>query len=239
MAGKKKAETKEKPTKTEDSIAVTGVSISPKTVSLKVGGGQKLTATVEPSDATDKTISFETSANQIATVNNNGLVTAIAEGSSTITVTTSDGGFTDTTPVTVEAVPVVDLSLLSSDHWPGNYVLRKSSVYLDIEEITLNTNQTGRMIQTPEGFVLERVDIAVLKAPAMDVSLKFAADSNDIAQFSVSSNSTEVERKEVSGLQAGDYLPETWINLVNLGNKPEGEGRLAISFIGYLIEPWR
>ena len=139
----------------------------------------------------------------------------------------------------VEAIPVVDLSLLSNEHWPANYIFRKSSIYLNIEEITLATDQSARLLQTPEGFVLERIDIAVIKPAVVDLSLKFVVESGDISQFAIDAGSSMVERKETDGLQAGYYLPETWINLVNLGDKPEGEGRLVMSFIGYLIEPWR
>lgn len=138
-----------------------------------------------------------------------------------------------------ESVPVVDLSQLASEHWPSNYVYRKSSIYMDIEEITLATNQTAKLLQTPEGFVLQRIDLAVLKPAAMELSLKFVVDNGDIAQFVINAGSATVERKSTDGLQAGDFIPETWINLVNLGEKPEGEGRLAMSFIGYMIEPWR
>ena len=45
----------------------------------------------------------------------------------------------DASSVSAETLPVVDLSQLSSEHWPSTYVFRKSSIYLDIEEITLAT----------------------------------------------------------------------------------------------------
>ena len=222
-----------------EEVEVTGVSVAPDSVSLKVGASQQLTATVEPEDATDKSVSWSVDDDNVALVDSSGLVEATAEGEAVVTVTTVDGGFADTSSVSVEAVPVVDLSQLSNEHWPSNYVFRKSSIYLDIEEITLATNQSARLLQTPEGFVLERIDLAVIKPAAMDLSLKFVVDSGDIAQFAIDAGSTVVERTATDGAQPGDYLPETWINLVNLGDKPEGEGRLAMSFIGYLIEPWR
>ncbi len=140
---------------------------------------------------------------------------------------------------TPEVMPVVDLYMSTSGHWPSNHSIKKASVYLDIEEITLTTNQLGKLIQTPEGFVLERIDLVVLKPVAMDCSLKFVSGDHDIAAFDIKSGSDKVERKATEGVQAGDYLPEAWINLMNLGDKPQGEGRLAMSFIGYLIEPWR
>ena len=62
------------------------------TISLVVGGTQKLTATVAPDNADDKTVTFSSNNIAIATVNPvQGTVTAVAEGKATITATTSNG----------------------------------------------------------------------------------------------------------------------------------------------------
>lgn len=74
------------------------VSISQAFLNLKVGATATLTATVSPSDATNKAISWTSSNNTVATVSN-GVVTAVAEGSTTITAMA--GGKTATCHVTV------------------------------------------------------------------------------------------------------------------------------------------
>ncbi|MCK1065080.1 Ig-like domain-containing protein [Pluralibacter gergoviae] len=84
-----------------DAIAVTGVEVTPATVSLVVGASQQLSGSVLPVDATNKALSWSSSDEEIATVTDNGLVKAIAAGSATITATTSDGSFTDTSAITV------------------------------------------------------------------------------------------------------------------------------------------
>jgi uncharacterized protein YjdB len=84
-----------------DPIAVTGVTVSPTSASVNVGATQQLTATVSPSDATNKNVSWSSSNTSIATVNSSGLVTGMAAGSATITVTTQDGGKTATSAITV------------------------------------------------------------------------------------------------------------------------------------------
>jgi len=81
-------------------VAVTGVSLNEDTASVTVGNTTTLTATVEPSNATNKTVSWSTSDEDVATVDG-GVVTGIGAGTATITVTTADGGFTDTCEVTV------------------------------------------------------------------------------------------------------------------------------------------
>lgn len=83
-----------------ESVAVTGVSLDQSTASVGVGSTVTLAATVSPSNATNKTVTWSSSNTDVATVSN-GLVTGVAAGTATITVRTVDGGFTDSCTVTV------------------------------------------------------------------------------------------------------------------------------------------
>ncbi|OEK70195.1 phage tail protein [Staphylococcus equorum] len=85
-------------------IAVTGVTIAPKTASVDVGSTTKLSSTVAPSTATNKKVTYSSTADNIATVTSDGTVEGVAEGEATITVTTQDGNKTDTSVITVSAV---------------------------------------------------------------------------------------------------------------------------------------
>lgn len=86
---------------------VTGVGVVPAAVSVAVGAKVTLTAVVIPATADDKSVTWSTSDGDIASVNaSTGEVTGVAEGSATITATTTDGSFTDTCAVTVTAAPV-------------------------------------------------------------------------------------------------------------------------------------
>jgi len=84
-----------------DYVAVSGVSLSPNNVTLTLGEIRTLNATVFPSSAIDRTVSWSSNDTAIVTVDANGMVTAIAEGTATISVETTDGGFTDSTNVQV------------------------------------------------------------------------------------------------------------------------------------------
>ncbi len=84
-------------------IPVTGVSISPESGTLGIGDTLQLTETITPSNATNIQVTWVSNSASIATVDANGLVTAIDEGITTITVTSDDGSFTDT--ATIEVLP--------------------------------------------------------------------------------------------------------------------------------------
>ena len=83
-------------------IQPTGVSLNITTLSLKEGNSSTLAATVSPSNATNKNVTWKSSNTKVATVSN-GKVTAVGAGSATITVTTSNGK-TATCTVTVEGI---------------------------------------------------------------------------------------------------------------------------------------
>lgn len=83
-------------------VSVTGVSLNKNSTSITVNGVETLGATVSPYNATNQGVSWSSSNTSIATVSN-GTVRGVAEGSATITVTTSDGGYTATCSVTVTA----------------------------------------------------------------------------------------------------------------------------------------
>lgn len=83
-----------------EEVKVTGVTLSESSITLEEGEQKSLVATVAPSDASDKSLTWGTSNASVATVSN-GTVVAVAEGTATITVTTKDGGFKSTCNVTV------------------------------------------------------------------------------------------------------------------------------------------
>ena len=84
-------------------VPVTGVSLDESSITLDVGGNQTLTATVTPEDATNKKVRWSSDNEDVATVSEDGVVTAVAGGTAVITATTHDGLFTASCTVTVNA----------------------------------------------------------------------------------------------------------------------------------------
>lgn len=77
--------------KPNSDVAVQGVSLTPNNKTLSVGGTLQLILTINPSNATNKSVTYSSSNSSVATVTSSGYVKAIKKGSATITVTTSNG----------------------------------------------------------------------------------------------------------------------------------------------------
>ncbi len=84
-----------------EDIRVTGVHLSDTTKSLNLESRTQLTATVEPDNAANKNVTWSSSDGNVATVDENGLVTAVGTGTADIAAETQDGGYTASCTVTV------------------------------------------------------------------------------------------------------------------------------------------
>lgn len=82
-------------------VSVTSVSLNKSTLDIKVGETAALTATINPTNATNKNVTWKSDNTQIATVDTAGKITAIKEGTAKITVKTKDGNYTAICIVTV------------------------------------------------------------------------------------------------------------------------------------------
>ncbi|MEP3389232.1 MAG: sulfatase-like hydrolase/transferase [Reichenbachiella sp.] len=83
------------------SVSVTGINLSPSSASVAVGATTSLTESISPSNATDKSVTWSSNNTSVATVSSSGLVSGVAAGSATITVSSTDGGFTAASDITV------------------------------------------------------------------------------------------------------------------------------------------
>ena len=96
---------------------VTGIKLNKTELKLFEGASETLVATVEPSDATDKTVTWTSDKPEVATVDANGKVTAVAEGEATITAQAGDKTatckvtITKKTPATVTTAPTATASV--------------------------------------------------------------------------------------------------------------------------------
>lgn len=144
-------------------VSVTGVSLNKTSLSLVEGGSESLTATVSPDNATNKAVSWKSSDTGVATVDGSGKVTAVKAGSTTITVTTTDGGKTATCSVTVTSKTV-----------------SVTGVKLDNGKLELKAGETAQLTATVE------------PSDASDKSLEWTSSDAKIATVDASGKVTAV-----------------------------------------------
>lgn len=139
----------------DKSVAVTEVRLDKSATTLVEGDTEELMATVMPENATDKGIEWKSSDESVATVSQTGLVTALKEGSSAITVITNDGGFKATCDVTV-----------------NKKVIAVTSVVLGNTELTLVEGEE------------EKLAVAVTPENATDKSVVWESGNESVATVS-------------------------------------------------------
>lgn len=114
-----------------EEIAVTGVTLDVTETTIAIGREQKLVATVAPENATNKGLTWVSSRENVATVDDEGTVLAIERGTSIITVLTDDGHKIDICTVTVTHITT-----------------HVESVTLDVTETVLDTGGTIKLNAT-------------------------------------------------------------------------------------------
>ena len=112
-------------------VSVTGVTLNKNTTTISVGGNEDLTATVLPTNATNKTVSWSSNNTTVATVDGNGKVEGKTAGTAIITVTTQDGNYTASCTVTVSATTVA-----------------VTGVTLDLSSLTLSVGGERKLVAT-------------------------------------------------------------------------------------------
>ena len=148
------------------SVSVTGVSLDKTEIVLVEVSSEKLTATVEPTNATNKNVTWSSDHEAIATVDQNGTVTARNGGQAIITVTTADGSKTATCTVNVRVhigVPVQSVGLNNSTlelsegegaqltaHFNPENATNKNVTWRSDNESIAKVDQNGNVVgQTP------------------------------------------------------------------------------------------
>lgn len=141
----------ESTTKPDPAVAVTGISLNKTSLSLEAGQTETLEVSFEPENATDKTVTWDTSKEKVATVDKTtGKVTAVAAGEAEITAKTSNGK-TATCTVTVGKPTVTGLSFsrlgrtvdLEDSSWELSVIVSPSGAQMDGEIKWSRVNQSG------------------------------------------------------------------------------------------------
>jgi uncharacterized protein YjdB len=113
------------------SFSLKGISLDKTNISIKEKATSQLNVIYNPSNATNKKVTWKSSNTNVATVNQSGLVTAISKGTATITVVSQDGGYVATCEVTVQEISK-----------------KVTEIYLDKNELSLVSGETAELKAT-------------------------------------------------------------------------------------------
>lgn len=232
---------------------VTDIDLSDESIELEVGDQKTLTATVSPDDAADKSVIWESDDTAVATVND-GVVTAVGEGSAVITATAGDysatcevtvvaavehSGFTVSIPesktCTVGESVDVPVTIGYKDDSVTKYNAFDITVGYDTERLQLNTTEIeGFDVDTSTAGQIRVIghgeDKPIGTAP---FTLSFNAIGNGEANVTVASAKVDEKKHAISAdaLEATVTGKTTVINisaiLVNLGEDFSGEDVVA------------
>lgn len=178
-------------------IAVTGIKVSEKKINLEVGTSTKIAFTIEPEQATDKTITWKSTNMESATVTN-GIVTAVSNGNSSIILATNDGKiseivniftststisaialFADKTQIKSNNIDVVTLSAKAYDQFgreikgiPFDYFFNNTQVKSNV----FSTTTSGIYKLTAKYNNIESNEISI---SAIEKSIIYESEPND------------------------------------------------------------
>ena len=196
---------------------VTKVTLN-KTATVNAGNTITLTPTITPATATDKSVTWDSSDDLIATVSAGGVVTGVSKGTATITVTTTSGGKTATCKVTVnvpvESVDFDDDNLNTVD--AGKSITLKATVTPDTATVkTLTWTSSDKSIAT----VSSKGVVKGIKAGEVTITATSVSDGTCFDTCTITVNqpvtSVTLDKKTLSLAVSGTYTLTATIKPAN------------------------
>jgi uncharacterized protein YjdB len=234
-------------------VYVTSVTLNTTTSTVAAGSTRQLTATVAPSNASYKNISWTTSASGVATVSTSGLVTGVAAGSCTITATTTDGSKVARCRITVTGNGTVKVEA-ENGTLSGTVVASSISGYSGTGYVTSfnnseNTDKVTMTINAPSaGSYTLRIRYLACNITSNYVKVNSGSDVN--TSFPTTGCSTWGNKDQTVTLNAGnntiairknngsieiDYIQITRIN-TRKGVEEQIESPIAIAYPNPVVE---
>ncbi|MEG2792165.1 MAG: Ig-like domain-containing protein, partial [Bacilli bacterium] len=189
-------------TVTPEIIAVTSIALEPVTVSLEAGKTTTLVATVLPENATNKTVTWTTSAETFATVSDKGVVTGVAAGTATITAKAGAKTATCVVTVTPEIIAVTSISL---DH----------------TKVSVEAGKTAALVATvlPENATNRSVTWTTSAAKFATVSDKGVVTGVAVGEATITATAGDKTATSVVTVTPIPVVPYDWYDTVEAGAK--------------------
>lgn len=217
-------------TVTGTTISVTGVSLSQSSLSLNVGESSQLTATITPANATNKNVTWSSSNSNVASVNSNGLVSAIASGHAVVTCKTVDGNYQATCSITVaeqSSIDVIDhlymIGNLASGEW-------NTTSSIEMEKIGTNVFKVTETLTQPTSYFA----FTSVQSSNWDVvnSNRWGGNNNDLVSPTIPGILVEGENCFTAAAGTYEFVVNLNTNVLTLTSVNPGTGDEA-----YAAEP--
>jgi uncharacterized protein YjdB/predicted transcriptional regulator len=205
----------------ETAVPVTSVSVTPNTANLFIPETITVTATINPDNATNQNGVWSSSDESIATVDSNGLVTPVAEGDVTITFTTTDGGFTDTSQITVFP------EALQASAGDDQQICQGDTATLTASGGTnyvWNTGETTESIElTPNETTIYTVTVSDNNGQSEDASVTITVNAIPVAYAGEDQTICEGESITLTATEGTTYLWSTGETTASIEVSPSAE----------------
>ena len=164
-------------------VAVEGVSLSERRMTLKVGETHALQVTLSPENATDRRVTFVTDDEKIVTVDASGTLTAVGEGTARVVAIAADGSFTDMAYVAVEpAGRRYRALLIGEEEYASTVDKRRPGATLSVDSLASMLRQSEHegedyavttLMDAPRDQVIAAIRSAFADAAQQDLSIMY------------------------------------------------------------------
>ena len=189
-------------------VEVTSVTVSPESINMVIGDTERLTLTILPENASVKSGTWASSDEAVATVSQDGTVTAVAEGTAVITVTAGSKSATCNVTVTAERIEIesieispaeVTLTQIGETAQLTVKIMPEDATYTDMtwtssDESIATVTQEGLVTAVAEGNATLTVSVGEISATC----------SVTVADESIKVESIEISPAEVTLTQIGE-----------------------------------
>ena len=154
-------------------VSVSGITVAPTTIDFaKAGDTVTIVPTVLPNNATDKSVKYSSDKTSVATVSDDGVVTAKGEGTCTITVETNDGGYKAEVAVsvahthTMETIDAETPTCIKEGNNKYYHCTSCDKYFKDAEGTQATTPDAEKLAKTAHDFSAEKTEAKYLKSAA-------------------------------------------------------------------------
>ena len=205
---------------TVEPVRVSNITINTAEQTIDLGASLRISATVSPSGADNKTLKYESSAPDVATINEEGILTTVGEGTTTITVSSTDGSnVSATVDITVENFPLESVEVTNAPDFElvvGSSLRLRTDVTPAEAYVTMSYSSDNTEVATVEGGMLSivgvgsaNITVTATKADGTSVSTSFAVNAVEqgdlVADYQFNGNLINDANK----LQEGSYQTTT------------------------------